>query len=61
MNSFTTIFRNVQKVMTIRDVLRDLVPLHNLKIVKNTHGGVLLLVKLQALARVELLLHALFR
>ena len=61
MNSFTTIFRNVQKVMTIRDVLRDLVPLHNLKIVKNTHGGVLLLVKLQALARVELLLHTLFR
>ena len=47
--------------MTIRDVLRDLVPLHNLKIVKNTHGGVLLLVKLQALARVELLLHTLFR
>ena len=33
------------------DALRDLVPLYNLKNVKNTHGGFLLLVKLQAKAR----------
>ena len=30
------------------DALRDLVPFLQLKSVKNTHGGVLLLVKLQA-------------
>ena len=29
-------------------MLRDLVPLYNLKNMNNTHGGVLLLVKLQA-------------
>ena len=32
----------------ISDALRDLDHLHSLKNVKNTHGGVLLLVKLQA-------------
>ena len=34
--------------MNICDVLRDLVPLVQFKNVKNTHGGMLLLVKLQA-------------
>ena len=36
------------KIGVICDVLRNLVPLYNLKNVKNIHGGVLLLVKLQA-------------
>ena len=31
------------------DALRDLIPLYNLKNMKNTHGRVLLLLKLQAM------------
>ena len=34
--------------MIVRDTLRGLDHLYNFKNVKNTHGGVLLLVKLQA-------------
>ena len=37
-------------ILNIRDALRDLVHLFNLRNLKNTHGEVLLLVKLQASA-----------
>ena len=40
-------FTNMKEILC--DALQDLVHLHNLKNVKNTHGVVLLLVKLQAL------------
>ena len=40
--------------------LRDLVPIVNLKTVKNTHGGVLLLVKLHAYFTKGTLLHGYF-
>ena len=36
------------KILKIRDTLRDLVLLYNFKNAKNTRGGVILLIKLQA-------------
>ena len=39
---------NNVNIFTICGVLRDLVPFVQFKNVKNTHGGVLILVKLQA-------------
>ena len=40
------IVKNYRRVTKICDTLRDLVPFVQFKNVKNTHGGVLLLVKL---------------
>ena len=45
------IVKNYRRVTKICDTLRDLVPFVQFKNVKNTHGGVLLLVKLQAEAK----------
>ena len=39
---------NNVNIVTICGVLRDLVPFVQFKNMKNTHGGVLILVKLQA-------------
>ena len=38
----------ILSVFDVCDALHDLVPLYNLENVKNTHGGALILVKLQA-------------
>ena len=45
---------------SIRDALRDLVPFVQFKNVKNTHGGVLLLVKWQAFLLKVTFLHGCF-